>query len=61
MRHIQIILLLESKDAVVCFEKWLKNNPKASLGDRAAAENILLDLRDAIGERMWYSKTTVPN
>lgn len=29
-------------------ERWLQNNPTAFLGDRAAAENVLQDLRDAL-------------
>ena len=31
-------------------EKWLRNNPNARPGDRAAAENIIKDLRNALGE-----------
>jgi hypothetical protein len=37
-------------DAIRFLEKWLKKNPTASSGDRAAAENILLDLKDALGQ-----------
>lgn len=32
------------------FEKWLRNNPTARPGDRAAAENIIKDLRNALEE-----------
>ena len=28
--------------------------------DRAAAENILSDLKDAIGQKEWYSQTKPP-
>jgi hypothetical protein len=31
-------------------EKWLRNNPTADSGDRAAAENVLRDLKNAFGE-----------
>jgi len=41
-------------------QKWLDNNSAASPGDRAIAENVLLDLKDSLGERMWFSQTTVP-
>lgn len=37
-----------------------KNNQKASIGDRAAAENVLLDLKDALGKKPWYSQTKPP-
>lgn len=29
---------------------WLRENPSAKPGDRAAAENVLKDLADALGE-----------
>lgn len=29
-------------------EKWLRNNPEATPGDRSAAENVIKDLRDAL-------------
>jgi hypothetical protein len=29
-------------------ERWLRDNPTASAGDRATAENILADLKDAL-------------
>jgi hypothetical protein len=31
-------------------KKWLQNNPTASSGDRAAAENVIKDLEDALGD-----------
>lgn len=31
-------------------EKWLRDNPASSPGGRVAAENLLLDLKDASGE-----------
>ncbi|MEZ9187695.1 hypothetical protein AB4158_26705, partial [Vibrio splendidus] len=36
-------------DSIRALEKWSGNNPKASPGDRAAAENIVSDLRNALG------------
>jgi hypothetical protein len=36
-------------DSIKFLERWLKNNPNASRADRAAAENVLLDLKDALG------------
>ncbi len=40
----------KGKDIVTSLEKWLKNNPTARSGDRAAAENIIKDLHNALGE-----------
>lgn len=37
-------------DSIRALNKWLDNNPKASPGDRAAAETIILDLRNALGQ-----------
>lgn len=37
-------------DMINALEKWLRNNPTARPGDRAAAENIIKDLRNALGE-----------
>ena len=34
---------------IIALEKWLTKNPTASSSDRAAAENVLLDLKDALG------------
>ncbi len=40
----------KGRDMITTFERWLKNNPTARPGDRAAAENIIKDLRNALGE-----------
>ena len=37
-------------DSIRALEKWLGSNPKASLADRAATENIILDMRNALGQ-----------
>ena len=39
----------KGEDSIRALEKWLKNNPTASPGDKAAAENIILDLKEALG------------
>ena len=38
----------KAEGMVTALEKWLRNNPTASPGDRAAAENVLKDLLDAL-------------
>ena len=35
-------------DALAYLEKWLKNNPAASSGDKSAAENVIRDLKNAL-------------
>jgi hypothetical protein len=40
----------KGEDSIKFLERWLKNNPTASPGDRAAAENVLLDLKNALGK-----------
>lgn len=40
--------VLKSKMYIRALEKWLDAHPTASPGDRAAAENVLADLRDAL-------------
>lgn len=40
----------KGKDTIIALKKWLKNNPTARSGDRAAAENMIKDLRNALGE-----------
>ena len=40
----------KGRNMITPLEKWLKNNPTATPGDRAAAENIIKDLRNALGE-----------
>ena len=37
-------------NSISFFENWLKRNPTASAGDRAAAENMIKDLSNALGE-----------
>ena len=44
--HIQ-----KAQNMVVALERWLHNNPTASPGDRAAAENVLRDMQDALAGR----------
>ncbi|HEU4578517.1 MAG TPA: pre-toxin TG domain-containing protein [Polyangiaceae bacterium] len=39
----------KAEEAVARLEKWLRDNPTARPGDRAAAENVLKDLRNALG------------
>ncbi len=39
----------KGRESIKRLELWLKQNPTASLGDRAAAENIILDLKNALG------------
>ncbi|MFK7974468.1 MAG: hypothetical protein AB8B66_06410 [Rickettsiaceae bacterium] len=34
-------------DNINGLQRWLKHNPTSDAGDRAAAENVLLDLIDA--------------
>ncbi len=41
----------KGQDSIRGLEKWLGNNPTASPGDRAAAENIIKDMRDALNTR----------
>lgn len=38
----------KGEELINALEKWLKQNPTASPGDRAAAENIILDLKNAL-------------
>lgn len=38
----------KARDMIRSLEKWLRNNPEATPGDRAAAENVIKDLRDAL-------------
>jgi hypothetical protein len=41
----------KSTDVVKELNKWMNNNPTASPGDRAAAENVLRDMLNALGGR----------
>ena len=38
----------KAQDSIKAFENWLKKNETAKPGDRAAAENIIKDLKDAL-------------
>jgi hypothetical protein len=38
----------KGEESVRSLETWLKNNPTASSGDRAAAENVIKDLKDSL-------------
>jgi hypothetical protein len=38
----------KARDHVVALQRWLANNPDASPGDRAAAENVLRDMQNAL-------------
>jgi hypothetical protein len=50
----------KTHDTIKFLENWIENNPTASSNDRSVAENILLDMKDAIGEKLWYSQTKPP-
>ena len=39
----------KGEDALRNLNRWVKNNPTASPGDRAAVENIIQDINDALG------------
>lgn len=38
----------KARDMIVTLERWLKNNPSCSPGDRAAAENVIRDMQNAV-------------
>ncbi len=38
----------KGKDSIRFLEKWLRSNPTARLNDRAAAENVIKDLKNAL-------------
>ncbi len=40
----------KGENTIDCLTNWLKHNPTARQGDRAAAENIILDLQNALRE-----------
>lgn len=40
---------IKSKQLVVRFERWLQSHPNANPGDRAAAENIVKDMKNSMG------------
>ncbi len=39
----------KGKDSITFLEKWLTTNPTARPGDRAAAENVIKDIQNALG------------
>lgn len=41
----------KATDSIRSLERWLSNNPAALPGDRAAAENIIRDMSNALGGR----------
>lgn len=52
--------LEKTSKTIKYLEDWLKKNTQATPGDRAAAENVLSDMKDAIGQKEWYSQTKPP-
>ena len=40
----------KGEDAIRALDRWLRNNPTSAAGDRAAAENVMKDLKDALGK-----------
>jgi len=40
--------LQKAMDKIRQLENWLQKNPAASPGDRAAAENVLKDMKNAV-------------
>jgi hypothetical protein len=38
----------KARDMIVALQRWLKKNPNCSLGDRAAAENVIRDMQNAL-------------
>jgi RHS repeat-associated protein len=43
--------LQKARDYIAALQRWLSNNPTARPGDRAAAENVLRDLQNALAGR----------
>ena len=39
----------KAKDGITALQKWLEKSPTAAPGDRAAAENIIRDMTNALG------------
>jgi RHS repeat-associated protein len=39
----------KAQDYIIALERWIKNNPLANASDRHAAEQVILDLKDALG------------
>lgn len=40
----------KGEDSIRALQRWLDKHPNAKPGDRAAAENIIMDLQDALGK-----------
>jgi hypothetical protein len=40
---------IKTKDGITALENWLIKNPTAKSDDRAAAENVIQDMRNALG------------
>jgi hypothetical protein len=38
----------KARDNINRLQKWLRKNPDANIGDRAAAETVIRDLQDAL-------------
>jgi filamentous hemagglutinin len=38
----------KARDSIIELQKWLKQNPNASGKDRAAAENVIRDMQNAL-------------
>src|SRR5690606_24868506 len=38
----------KARDKIRELERWLRNNPEATPGDRAAAENVIQDMKNAL-------------
>ncbi len=49
----------KAQDAIVGIEKIL-GKEGLSAHDRMVAENVRLDLMDALGDKLWYSQTNIP-
>jgi hypothetical protein len=41
----------KAENMITALEKWLRTHPEATPGDRAAAENVIRDMRDALAGR----------
>ena len=51
--HIQ-----KTQDAIKSLDGILKED--LAPHDRMIAENIRLDLKDSLGDKLWYSQTNIP-
>jgi hypothetical protein len=50
---------IKARNEITFLEKMIKSG-QLNPHDRMIAENIRLDMLDAIGDELWYSKTTTP-